>query len=323
LVNDQEQPIRPRLLRQDLLHNVGECHLAAREQPRALLQGGNPGELVLARLGRQERRGELPQRVPPWPHHPDLPDPAVSAPAQLRHEAGQHHRALARAGGADDAQDRRPPDLLDHGLGERLAADEEGGVLLAEGLEPAIGADRRPRVRQARLGRLRRRLAAHRRGERLERAGVPGPTAEVDPGLQPQEAERRVLGAGQQHRDDREGVLARLAVERDILLAPLPWTEPVGAKADGDRAAGAELPLEELGPGLAGDEVVAVQEDAEPAPAELLGQALDRRGVGPAVAEEHIEARRLGHCVAPARTMVRRPAAAELGALPAGRPWPR
>jgi len=55
------------------------------------------------------------------------------------------------------------------------------------------------------------------------------PAFEVDPRLQPQKAERRVLGSGKEDRNDRERGVLHLPIKRDVLLALLPRPEALRA----------------------------------------------------------------------------------------------
>ena len=76
----------------------------------------------------------------------DLPDrllaDALLLP-QRREQAGEDDRRLAAAGAAEDGDEvggRALADLGDQLVDEALAAEEQAGVLLAEGQEAAIGA---------------------------------------------------------------------------------------------------------------------------------------------------------------------------------------
>ena len=65
---------------------------------------------------------------------------------QRGEQAGEHDRGLAAAGAAEDGHDvggRALADLGDQLVDEALAAEEQAGVLLAEGEQAAIGAQRR------------------------------------------------------------------------------------------------------------------------------------------------------------------------------------
>jgi hypothetical protein len=191
---------------------------------------------------------------------------------------------------------RRDP--LDQRGRERLAAAEEGRVLLAERLQAAVGADLRARVTSP-LG-WAGGLAADGLGQQLEAAVEIG--AEVDPGVEAEEAQGRVLGARKDDRDDREGRVLGLAVEGLVLLALLPGTKAVGAEQHGHGAAVGEGILERLGPRAARGEIPAVEEDPEPVGVQGLGDALDHRLVGAAVAQEDVK----GSAVHPCPVLVAR-----------------
>jgi hypothetical protein len=87
--------------------------------------------------------------------------------SQLRHEACQGHRRLAAPGRADDGDEAARAELVDQ-LGHEDAPPEvELGVLLAEGLQPAIGArERRPSPAEDAVG--------EHEGEALARVTVDG-----------------------------------------------------------------------------------------------------------------------------------------------------
>ena len=70
------------------------------------------------------------------------PAAAVGTAAQGRDQAGIDDRRLAAAGAADQGQERLVADLGDQLVDLVLAAEEQAGILLAEGEQAAIGADR-------------------------------------------------------------------------------------------------------------------------------------------------------------------------------------
>ena len=180
-------------------------------------------------------------------------------------------------------------DLLDQPRDLVLAAEEQAGILLAEGEQAAIGADR---LAQGGAG---DRLAADALEQQVELAGVVGVGAQVDPGLQLQEAAGRVGDLGQDDRDDREDAALALqlglAVEGELDLAPLPGAEPGGADQHGDRTAAGDALLQGGEPGLAGGQLVAVEEGGEAGGLERRAQAQHRIRVGTAVAQKHVRRR--------------------------------
>src|SRR5262245_53653554 len=92
------------------------------------------------------------------------------------------------------------------GIVGAATSEEEWGVLFAEGIEAAIGAEkrwRRPAGGRAALDRAEQALEFAGRARHLADA------REVDPGQQLQKTGRRVLHVGQQHRNDRKLTLLR------------------------------------------------------------------------------------------------------------------
>jgi hypothetical protein len=150
---------------------------------------------------------------------------------------GPDDRRFARARGADhDDQVLRGNPLEQRG-GERFAAAEERGVLLAEGLQAAVRADLRARIAPL-LGRAGG-FAADGLGQQLK--AMVEIRAEVDPGIEAEKTQGWVLDAREDDReddrDDAEGRLLRLAVEGLVLLALLPGAKAIWAEQDGDSAA--------------------------------------------------------------------------------------
>ena len=174
---------------------------------------------------------------------------------------------------------------------------EEGRILLAEGVEAAVGAD---------LGRGALLLAsvagaaqgALKRVDRLGRLGSVEAAAQVDPGGERQEAADLVAGAGEEHRHHGEGVavalLALLAHERAVDLALLPAAEPPFAEEDRDGLRLVERPLERLRPGEPRDQVLAVHERLDAARAEQPQHGGDGLAVRRVVAQEDVHALIIG-----------------------------
>ena len=133
-----------------------------------------------------------------------------------------------------------------------------------------------------------RRLPANGGGQDLERRFVRGARRQIDPGVELEEAQRRI-GAGEQHRDDRKARLPPLPVERQIPLPLLPGAEAFGTEEDGDGAAGRERPLQRLRPRLSGGEIPAVEEDADAAIVQAPGDLRHRRMIDRVIAEEDVE----------------------------------
>ena len=164
-----------------------------------------------------------------------------------------------------------------------VAAFEEGGVFLAEILQAAVGADAGLRAAHAVFQIRPRRLAFDRLGENLQRQRLLDAGAEIHPGVLPDEAQRGVR-TGQHHRDDGEAGLFVLARERSELFALLPRAHVVRADEHRDRAAAIDQALQFLGPGLAGPEIPAVEENAQARRAQLVPDRLDQRRVARVVA---------------------------------------
>ena len=120
--------------------------------------------------------------------------------AQLRPSARRRRAGIRPAWITDDLPLPERPirvrsgscaDLLDEVRDLVLAAEEQAGILLAEGEQAAIGADR---LAQGGAGDG---LAADALEQQVELGGVVGVGAQVDPGLQLEEAAGRVGDAGQ------------------------------------------------------------------------------------------------------------------------------
>jgi hypothetical protein len=115
--------------------------------------------------------------------------------------------------------------------------------------------------------------------------GVVGVGAQVDPGLQCQDTFGLVVDARQQDLDDREVVLAGLAVEGDLNLTVLPGAHPL-AEEHRDRAGTAELFFEKRLPGLAGRQSGPIEEAVDAGFAQTRAHGGDRIRIGSAVPRE-------------------------------------
>ena len=111
--------------------------------------------------------------------------------AQRREEAGVYDRRLAAARTADDRDHiarRALPDLLEQLVNEPLPAEEEAGVLLAEGEKAAIGREAREQL----FGRGDvDRLALRARDEALQALRLVEAVAQIDPGVEVEKAPDR------------------------------------------------------------------------------------------------------------------------------------
>ena len=134
------------------------------------------------------------------------PGAAVGAAAQGRDQASKDDRRFPAAGAADQGDEVVVTQLAEEGVDGLLAAEEQAGILLAERQQAAIGAQR-----LAQCAGVGGRLAAQAGQQQVELGGVGEVGAQIDPGLQAQEAAGRILDLGQEDGDDREGRPARSA----------------------------------------------------------------------------------------------------------------
>ena len=142
LIDEQQQPIGARLLLEHAGGDVAQRDRAVGQVRRELVHLGQPVHLREVRLQRrQQRRREARQRPIGGDEGDDVPDEAALAAAQAGDQAGAHHRRLAAAGRADDGDERLAGERRRQRLGERVAAEEERLVLLAERAQAAVGAD--------------------------------------------------------------------------------------------------------------------------------------------------------------------------------------
>ena len=104
--------------------------------------------------------------------------------------------------------------------------------------------------------------------QQVELGGVGKVGAQIDPGLQAQEATGRILDLGQEDGNDREGAPGPfgfgLPVEGKLDLALLPSARACRADEDGDRTAVRDSLLQGGKPRLAGGKLVAVEKGDEP-----------------------------------------------------------
>ena len=259
--------------------------------------------------GRQEPRHDagrqVLQRVVPRPDDRDRP---VFAPLdrpglQPRHQPGQHHRRLAAAGGPQHAQEPhplRPPHLAPQGADQparqALAAEEELRVVGPERLQAAIRAD--PLV--PRLVRRRRLLPRDPPFQAAKDPLVIERLEELDPGGVDEELQVRhvpppgPLGAGQQHGDDVERLVACPLVDGDLELLLLPGPQAVGPQEHHAGLAVAQ-PLGQRRLELAaGSQLRLIQVQLQPLAPEPLGDLMDGLAVQGVVRQERIVALRSG-----------------------------
>src|SRR5262249_49407751 len=126
----------------------------------------------------------------------------------------------------------------------------------------------------------------------LELDGVGKIGAKVNPGLQLEEATGWVLDLGQEDGDNRKAVASALRLslpdEGELDLALLPGAEAHRTDEDGHRAAAGDGLLQGGKPGLAGGEVVAVEESGETSRLQVSLDPAHRFRVGAVVAQEDV-----------------------------------
>ncbi len=228
----------------------------------------------------------------------DLEDPPLTAAgdrveAKRRQQTGLHQRALPAARGAHHGDEARRAQALDQARDILLAAEEEVGVLLAEGLQAAVGRHVLGRRRQARgnLG------AAEGANEVGGRHRVAGAGAQIDPGLGREVGQARIAGVRgprKEHEHQPEGAVAhgQRTGGGEALAGPVAEAAPAhehGARArrpdalgrprlSGHREQGQHLRLAQpLGQGLGGLPLVGGEQQrhviarGQGGPAELAG----------------------------------------------------
>ena len=201
----------------------------------------------------------------------------------FREQAGEDQGGLAAARAADHCHHLVALDFAQQVLACLLAAEEEAGVFLAKWQQAAIRA-----YAGFELGRgVFFRLAVDRGDQRLELCRVVEIGAQVDPGLEAEEAGWLVVEARQQDRDDGEVALAALAVEGDLDLAVLPGAHAL-AEEHGDRAGPTELSFERRLPGLPRRQAGPIEETGDAGFAQACADRLDRVRIGTAVAEKNL-----------------------------------
>ena len=142
LVDDEQQPREVRVPVADARqHGVGGDR-ACLEVAGELVGLGEPVRLAQVRPFEQGRQaaGERVERATPGAHRQNRPRVPIGVMPQLGDEPRHDHRRLAGAGWADHGRHRVVRGLRSQTVGEGLAAEEEARVLLAEGLQPTVGA---------------------------------------------------------------------------------------------------------------------------------------------------------------------------------------
>jgi hypothetical protein len=219
-------------------------------------------------------------------HGDDVPHELVVSAAQRGHQPRAHDRGLAAARRADHGDEVALRDRLDELLREALAAAEERLVFLTERTQAPVWTDRRQRVGDALLQIISRGLAAsgsHQHLDHVGRRALP----QIDPGIEAEEAERRI-GAGQQDGNDGEAAILRLAVERALHLALLPAAHPERTEKDRRGGAFAEHFFQRGDPGLTRHQIPAIEKNLEAAAAQFARHHLDRVAVAPMIAYEQV-----------------------------------
>ena len=140
--------------------------VAFRELLGAASTQGDAVEVVGTGLGRQHHGRQRLDRIAAGPHYHDVPDPSAVLPAAKgRHEPGSDHRGLPRPRRTNDCEQRLAGDALEQRDRVGLSTAEELGILLAERVKSAIGAD--GGVQFVGLARRPGWLAPHRPGEQV------------------------------------------------------------------------------------------------------------------------------------------------------------
>ena len=238
LVDDQQQPLRPRLLVQGDFGEVAEGQRPFLETGGLLVGLFSAVHLVLE-VGPQQGGECVHQAVqgPGRRHHgDDFPDRFRVGP-QPRHQAGPHHGRLAAAGGPQDGHERMTRDGRDELVRVVLSAEEEGGVLLAVGEQAAERAD-------GPQGGLALRLGSAGASPRTAAASISSGRSSSSPARRSTQvlSERNPSGGSEPgSRTGTTGIPAtRLAVEGEVLLALLPAAHLAGPEEDGDGLAPVE-----------------------------------------------------------------------------------
>ena len=197
LIDDEHQPIRPRLLLQHAAHHVPQRGAALGELLGQPLDLAQPRDLAHPGFEqRQQRLRQRPQRSIPGPQRHDLPDRRPITP-QPRHQPRPHQRRLARP----RRPDHRDQGLLAHQREQPIrrhrAPEEKRLVLLAEIQQPAERTQRGtqpPRRLIAIVGqRVRpRRLTPDRPFQDRQPAFVLDRGPQIDPGELAQEPRRHI-----------------------------------------------------------------------------------------------------------------------------------
>jgi len=225
----------------------------------------------------------------------------------------------------------RGPQRDDQPLGQRLAAEEERGVLDVEDLQPAIGAHalegravgvgaRQRGLRGRAAGAGARLFASDAADQQAERLLVIVRAAELDPGRRGQERRQLpplgTIRPRQENGDDTELPLALADPPLDgrAHLLVLPGTQPLGADEHGAGRAFVQRLLDGWLPAFSRDQVPYIEPRPDLFTPQPDGQLLDRRLVGAVVREEHMvfEASRR-HRVGLDRIVVKRPSPGHSG----------
>jgi hypothetical protein len=168
-----------------------------------------------------------------------------------------------------------------------LATEEEAGIVLPKRQQTAVGTERL--ADGAPVG---RRDPADAGEQPLKLDGVGKVGAQVDPGVELEEATRRILDLGQEDGDHRKAAAGALRlglpVEGELDLTLLPRAEAHRTDEDGHRATAGDGLLQGGKPGLAGGEVVAVEEGGETSRLQVSLDAAHRCRVGAVVAQEDV-----------------------------------
>ena len=297
LVHQHDEPLGPGRLAQGQPRGDVQRPIAVLATLEAVEDHGAVG-LVRDAL---QRVGQAEERLGPGPADRPRPRGAAVELAVLqgRHQPRAGQRRLAAARGPDDRQEpvldprRLPLQGVEQPFGQRLAAEEERGVLDVEQLQAAI---RVLPLEGGPSGPAPGSIPRMPQTQPVERLGVIEGVPEFDPGGRDQEARElaplRPLDARQQDGDDPEGVLAVLdpTADRQPHLLVVPGAEPPGPMITAHAAQSARAASIVGLPGRAGDQVPLVEPGLEVLPGQSPGQFLDQGLVGRGMRQEYVEA---------------------------------
>ena len=215
----------------------------------------------------------------------DIPRRSLAFLAQRWKQASENQRRLAATRCADDRDEGIRLHFSDEFADRVVAAAEEWGVLLSEGLEAPVWADLRPN------GGGCNHLAAKCGAERGKAVRLLKNTrrfAEIDPGLKLQKAGWRRFTTRDEHRNHRERGLVGLTNQGELALILLGVADPMLAKENGDGAGAVDGLFERRDPRKPWAEFAAVKEGGEALAAKPSIQFRRGGGIAAGVADKYV-----------------------------------